>query len=329
MPRTARQQSGTGVYHAILRGVNKQQIFECHEDYERFVLILQRQCGLSVELPSVMSRTNVELLAQLSDGDPEPEVFERHCYLYAWCLMGNHVHLLIKGCGEEVGDVMKRISSSYVYYYNHKYDRIGHLFQERFKSEPVEDWEYFLTLLRYIHQNPLKPHLVSDLRDYRWSSWSEYIGQSSTPFCSTEAVLKRISLDELKALVNQPLTEAQEESLLDYEPRVRKKQFTDAEVWSMIQAECSATNASEFQQLSRPYQKHVMYTIHESGVGPRQISRLTGITYSVVQKATNSINERTYYEQLHSEQMVRDSDPETEEYLTYLDPGSFQKYPEY
>lgn len=73
----------------------------------------------------------------------------------------------------------------------------------------------------------------------------------------------------------------------------------------------------------------VMYTIHESGVGPRQISRLTGITYSVVQKATNSINERTYYEQLHSEQMVCDSDPETEEYLTYLDPGSFQKYPEY
>ena len=65
-----------------------------------------------------------------------------------------------------------------------------------------------------------------------------------------------------------------------HEPRVRKKQFTDAEVWSMIQAECSATNASEFQQLSRPYQKHVMYTIHESGVGPRQSSKQINNIYA-------------------------------------------------
>lgn len=131
------------------------------------------------------------------------DFLERHCYLYGWSLMGNHVHLLLKEADEPIGDVMKRISSSYVYYYNHKYDRVGHLFQERFKSQPVEDWGYFLTLLRYIHQNPLKPHLVEDLKDYRWSSWNEFLRRCEQPFTSTQVVLSRIRLDELTEL---PLT---------------------------------------------------------------------------------------------------------------------------
>lgn len=107
MSRQARTESGTGVYHAILRGVNKQQIFECDEDYAHFVRILRRQCGIAVS-------------TRPSQIDEEPnEPAERHCYIYAWCLMGNHVHLLLKEHNESIGDVMKRISSSYVYYYNH------------------------------------------------------------------------------------------------------------------------------------------------------------------------------------------------------------------
>ena len=181
MARQSRERSQLKVYHAILRGVNKQQIFECTEDYEHFVRILQRQCGLPVETrPSKVLASSLSYQAILDDEIPPiietDDTPERHCYLYSWCLMGNHVHLLIKESDEPIGEVMKRISSSYVYYYNHKYNRIGHLFQERFKSQPVEDWQYFLTLLRYIHQNPLKPQLVTDLKDYRWSSWNEFLG---------------------------------------------------------------------------------------------------------------------------------------------------------
>lgn len=121
--------------------------------------------------------------------------------------MGNHVHLLIKESSETLAQIMKRISSTYVYYYNHKYGRIGHLFQERFKSQPVGDWDYFLTLLRYIHQNPLKPHLVTSFREYRWSSWLEYIGQEKNALCATNVVLSRISLEELSNLIAEPLAE--------------------------------------------------------------------------------------------------------------------------
>ncbi len=76
-----------------------------------------------------------------------------NCTYYAYCLMSNHFHLLIREREEKVGETIKRIASSYVYYYNRKYGRDGHLFKERFKSEPCNDMDYFVTLLRYIHQN--------------------------------------------------------------------------------------------------------------------------------------------------------------------------------
>ena len=150
MARTARKHSDSGVYHFILRGVNKQQIFECTEDYQRFLNILRT---LTVQ-----------------EQDESGHRSKPNCVVYAYCLMGNHAHLLIKESSETLAQIMKRISSTYVYYYNHKYGRIGHLFQEQFKSQPVGDWDYFLTLLRYIHQNPLKPHLVTSLREYK-SVW--------------------------------------------------------------------------------------------------------------------------------------------------------------
>ena len=79
--------------------------------------------------------------------------------------MSNHIHLLIREREDTIGMAIKRIASSYVYYYNHKYSRDGHLFRERFKSETVNDMAYFLTLLRYIHQNPVKAGMVSEVKD--------------------------------------------------------------------------------------------------------------------------------------------------------------------
>ena len=92
------------------------------------------------------------------------------------------VHLLIREREDKIGMSIKRIASSYVYYYNHKYSRDGHLFRERFKSEPVNDMSYFVTLLRYIHQNPLKAGIVDEVQDYEFSSWGEYTDPNSVLF---------------------------------------------------------------------------------------------------------------------------------------------------
>ena len=119
-----RKQSSTGIYHVMLRGVNRQQIFLDKEDCTYFL-------------------ESLYVCKQIS-----------RFKLYAYCLMGNHVHLLINAKEEPVDMIMRRLGSKYVYWYNSKYERIGHLFQNRFKSEPVETDTYFLTVLRYIHMNP-------------------------------------------------------------------------------------------------------------------------------------------------------------------------------
>ena len=108
--------------------------------------------------------------------DDEGNPCGSNCTYYAYCLMSNHFHLLIRVREESVGETVKRIASSYVYYYNRKYGRDGHLFKERFKSEPVNDMAYFTVLLRYIHQNPVKAGIVEKVKDYEYSSWGEFDG---------------------------------------------------------------------------------------------------------------------------------------------------------
>ena len=115
--------------------------------------------------------------------------------------------MLIREREESVGEIIKRIASSYVFYYNHKYGRDGHLFKERFKSEPVNDMEYFTVLLRYIHQNPVKAGIVEQVKDYEYSSWGEYEGSVDPAFkiCDTNTVLNRIPFEDLEQWVNEPL----------------------------------------------------------------------------------------------------------------------------
>ena len=188
MPRQARESSGTGIYHVMMRGINHQNIFEEQEDYYQFL-------------------TTLDVMAQSYESDGTP--VGRNYILYAYCLMSNHIHLLIREREDTIGMAIKRIASSYVYYYNHKYSRDGHLFRERFKSEPVNDIAYFVTLLRYIHQNPLKAGMVERVKDYEFSSWGEYIDKDSTlfPLCDTRTVLSRIPFNDLDELVNDPLSD--------------------------------------------------------------------------------------------------------------------------
>ena len=175
----------------MMRGINHQNIFEDEEDNYQFINTLDR----------------MRLMY-----DDEGNACGRNCCYYAYCLMGNHFHLLIRERDERVGETIKRIASSYVYYYNRKNERIGHLFQERFKSEPVRsssarllptgrknDMEYFTVLLRYIHQNPVKAGIVENVKDYEFSSWGEYDGTVEPVFqiCDVNSVLNRITFKEL------------------------------------------------------------------------------------------------------------------------------------
>ena len=145
MPRAARKHSATGTYHVMLRGVNKHTIFFDNEDHQLFCDVLfkyRAECGFT---------------------------------LYSWCLMPNHVHLLLKEGKEPTEQIFRKIGSSFVYRYNKKHDRTGHLFEDRYRSEPVESRSYFLNCLRYIHMNPVKYGLCELPEEYLYSSYFGYL----------------------------------------------------------------------------------------------------------------------------------------------------------
>jgi len=114
--------------------------------------------------------------------------------------MGNHVHLLMKVEDETLGQCFKRIGASYVYWYNMKYYRVGHLFQDRYKSEAVETDDYFKAVIRYIHHNPLKAGMAKKLEDYPWSSFREYLALDDTCHVDKDFVLKLFNEDQAQAI---------------------------------------------------------------------------------------------------------------------------------
>ncbi len=195
-----------------------------------------------------------------------------------------HFHLLIREREESVGETIKRIASSYVYYYNRKYGRDGHLFKERFKSEPVNDMAYFTVLLRYIHQNPLKAGLVEYVKDYEYSSWSEYDGTVEPVFqiCDIKTVLNRIPFKELEEWVNDPLPD--DAIFLDNDNEQPRNRLSDDQVWKHIIKLVNVSNASAFQQLDKEQQRDVLKELRLMGASVRQLERLTGIGRGLIQK---------------------------------------------
>lgn len=251
MPRQAREKSRSGIYHVMLRGINKQTIFEDVEDKMRFLHTLYK--------------------------------YKKECdyELFGYCLMDNHVHLLLKEKDTALSDIIKRVSSSYVYWYNAKYDRCGHLFQARFRSENVETTSYFLRVLRYIHQNPLKAGMAKDVFSSKWTSIHEYSSPSSP--INTAAVLKLFSNKEdisIK-LFKQYMNTTNEDECLDDLPRWRK---TDQEVRSYL-SDIGINNVSLLQQMNKKQRNTILIELKNlKGASERQLSRITGISRSVFQR---------------------------------------------
>lgn len=191
--------------------------------------------------------------------------------------MGNHIHLLIKEEKEPTEKIFKRICSRYVYWYNVKYQRVGHLFQDRFKSEPVENDSYFLTVIRYIHQNPVKAGLCKNIKDYKYSSYAEYI--SNSQIVDTDFVFDMISKKEFEQYNN---TENEDRCLeINDKPKIR---VTDEQAKKIIEKYSKCKNASEFQKLDTVNRDEFIAIFKQKGLSIRQISRLTGVSYGIVRK---------------------------------------------
>ncbi len=250
MPRTARRKSETGIYHVIIRGANRQEIFHDDEDRIRFLETLERykrKAGIKI---------------------------------YGWCLMDNHIHIIIKEGIEELAITMKRIGVSFVSYYNCKYGTTGHLFQDRFRSEVVESNEYLITVIRYIHKNPVKARLVKLPLDWKWSSCSGYYGEKSYPqgLLDSELILGLFSEEKEVAIerFREFNEEDNEDKCLD---DVIIRRLRDEEVRVEIEKIISGVNIAQIKSLPKVQRDKIIRNAKcIEGVTQRQLARILGVS---------------------------------------------------
>ena len=260
MPRQARKRSNIGLYHVMLRGINRNAIFHDDMDLRKMLKILK-------EVSSPTERNN--------------EMVLEGCAIHAYCLMSNHIHLLIEERNESIDRTMKRIGVAYVSYYNKKYERIGPLFQGRFRSEPVDDAAYFLNLMAYIHLNPVKAGIVSSPSNYQWSSWNEYMSPDidrGCEICDLNFPFQGLTVNELRQTI------AHNNELKPFIPFAREsRRMTDEEA-IILAHEVMPKGIRNMSDLPRSQRIAILRDLYHKGLGFSQISRLAGISETTVRR---------------------------------------------
>jgi len=252
--RRPRERSNSGVYHVVSRGINRQDIFYDDDDYQHFL----------------------ETIDQMKSGDK--------FVVYGYCLMTNHVHLLVRENTDTISRIMSRIGTSYAWWYNRKYGRSGHVFQGRYGSECVETDDYLLTVLRYIHNNPVKAAMVHKPEEYRWSSIHAYYGTTEYPCGLSEPsfALGIINQNLKRALQSfrEFMNTDNKDKCLEDEVKHRK---TDTEIKAEIEKLMIGEPIGILQGLERARRNEILREIKKiDGVSLRQISRVTGLSVNIV-----------------------------------------------
>lgn len=148
MARKPRQESNAGYYHVMVRGINRDFFFKGDSEKQLFLDLVREQ--------------------------QEDKLLE----LVAWCIMDNHVHMIVKAAIASMSKAIKVISLKFAARYNKAHERTGPVFGDRYRSESIEDDTYLLGVLRYIHLNPVKAGMTVSPSHYQWSSYGEYVSRA-------------------------------------------------------------------------------------------------------------------------------------------------------
>lgn len=184
--RTKREWFPGSIYHVMARGNYRQNIVQDNAD---------RICFMNM----------MQYCIRKYDGT-----------LHAFVLMDNHYHWLLQTGNVPIWELMHSFGWSYSTYYNQKYEKSGHLFQNRYKSCIVKAEPYFLQTSRYIHLNPVKAGMVSSPEQYRWSSYRTYMGIENLPYICTERIFSFFDANkaaEYRKFTEQKLSENEFEKI--------------------------------------------------------------------------------------------------------------------
>ena len=248
MPYVRRQQCESNLYHVIIRGEGRMLIFEDGLDREAFLDLLRRQ----------RAECSVEVIA--------------------WCLMGNHAHLLLRAELANISAFMERVERPYARHFNNRHDHVGHLFQGRFKSIPIVGDPQLLETVRYIHRNPVEGGLTESC-EYEWSSYGEYLGQSG--ICSTSLALEMLG--------GQREFERFHASGCNHERlssrSLAERRLSDAETRQILSDLLSERGLTALPGDDKILRDNVLAGMKARGASVRQIERVTGIGRNIVARA--------------------------------------------
>ena len=255
MSRQLRKFAYSQVYHIILKGIDGHDIFYDNQDKDFFLkqIITTKQ------------------------------IF--NYIVYSYCLMSNHVHVVIKCQDELLSKAIQSLAIRYVSYFNRKYERSGHLFQGRFKSKAVENQKYFLELCRYIHRNPEKAGICLT-QNYQWSSYREYIGDAKIVDKHVLLHYFNNNLNDFVYYTTKTIDINDVEDFVEYE--IINK-LTDVQLSSIIMKKFNLANVGQinlfFKTRDKTLLKEDLKEISSiNGTNISQIARVIRINRNIIQK---------------------------------------------
>ena len=240
-------------FHVVTRGNGRQIIFEDGRDYLKFLELLKEE----------LLDTSVEI--------------------HAFCLMDNHVHLLFRGDIEDISKIMHGCCLRYAKYFNIKSGRVGHLFQGRFKSEPIENEAHYFTVVRYILQNPQKAGIARADR-YLWSSYKSYFNRHSM----VNVDLLHDRFDSAQSYKDFVLGEAVSEKDLGFSELAMEtdsKDEKDSVARDILKEMAGTDSLNEVKGMSKIERDKILLKFKEAGISVRRIERLTGVGRNIIQRA--------------------------------------------
>ena len=257
MPRIAREnlKTITKTYHIIIRGNNKQDIFTCENDRKKFINLLKKT----------------------------KEEYSFRVYLFV--LMTNHVHFVIYDENDRMSKIMHKLCSSYAKYFNKEYNRVGHLFQDRYRSISVNDDKYLFNLIRYIHSNPEKEGIGS-ITEYKWSSYGDYINRNKNKITDTEFILGLFESKQEDALSSFIKFNAKEDKRGYLETKlICENKLSDDEAIIYIKEILGIDNILLITNYNKEIRDSYIYKISKiRGIYKNQIARILGISERSVER---------------------------------------------
>ncbi len=253
MPRKPRIISSTGIYHIILRSVNQHIIFEDDSDYQKFLLILS-DCKKKYD-----------------------------SQIYAYCLMDNHIHLLLFISDNNLSSFFQSLGTKFVRWYNTKYSRSGHLFQERFHSVAIESERAFLSTLAYIHNNPVEANIIRFPSEYRWSSFNAYYGAKNPLINVTQAYAIAGSKDSLfHYFAKENLST--EESFFENDHQETNHYLSDEKALAIFKSLTQLSSTSDVITLGKTQRNEYVRKLRDNGLTIKQIVRIMDVSATTVKR---------------------------------------------